>query len=170
MAETTTQIETAGDLDVLIVEIAGRRFGLPAAAIRELLRAAAIVPLAEAPGVEGALNLHGAVVPVIDVRGRLHLPPKPLEPSDQFVVVAIDSRLAVLRVDETLELVRLGAADLAPVDDALADSGCVLQFAKRPGQLVPLLNLGAILPRPPAASRSPALRKTPPGSDAEAPT
>jgi purine-binding chemotaxis protein CheW len=62
-------------LQVLVFEVAGRRYGLPADDVQELLRAVSIVPLPRAPAVvEGVINLRGKVVPVLDVRGRFRLP------------------------------------------------------------------------------------------------
>ncbi|HUY87940.1 MAG TPA: chemotaxis protein CheW [Pirellulales bacterium] len=167
MTATGNRADSGGAFDVLIVEIGGRHYGLPAAAVRELLRAAAIVPVHEAPGVEGVLNLHGTVVSVLDLRSRLHLPAKKIEPSDHFIVIAVASRVAVLRVDETIELVRLGGADLASASRELADVDCVSQFAKRPGELVPILDLEAIMSHPDAALLPGASRASGPTADRE---
>src|SRR6478609_202733 len=58
-------------LSILLARIHDTQIGLSAAAVREIVRAVAIAPLAGAPGViEGAVNLHGRIVPVIDVRLR----------------------------------------------------------------------------------------------------
>lgn len=162
-------LKTAEPLEVLIVEIAGRRYGLPAASVNELQRAAAIVPLDDAPGVEGLVNLHGTVAPVVDLRSRLHLPAKAIEPGDYFVVVAIDSRPAVLHVDRTLDLVRLGPQELDGDGALAAPAPGVSRVARLPGEILPILDLETILSRPDAAgfeqtagALRPAARKEPP--------
>jgi purine-binding chemotaxis protein CheW len=97
--------------ETLVIEVAGRCFGLPASAVRELVRAVAIVPLPRAgPGVEGVVNLRGRVVPVIDLRERLGLPARPVMPSDHLIMAQSGDLLAALRVDRALDLVRLDAA------------------------------------------------------------
>src|SRR5437764_218583 len=69
--------------EILVFEVDGRRYGLPASEVRELLRAVAIVPLPLAgPAVEGVVNLRGRVVPVFDLRVRLGLPARAVVPSD----------------------------------------------------------------------------------------
>lgn len=136
-----------GALDALIVEIAEQRYGLPAAVVCELLRAAAIAPVGHAPAIEGLVNLHGAVAPVLDLRALLNLPPKPIEPSDHFVVIGIGLRRAVVRVDRTIDLVRLGPEELERPVSGIPGSDCVAHLAKRPGTLVPILDLAAILKR-----------------------
>ena len=59
----------SGELEVVVFEIGGLLYALPAASVRELVRAVAIVPPPRAPAiVEGIINLRGKVVPVLDVR------------------------------------------------------------------------------------------------------
>lgn len=136
-----------GAVDVLIVEVAGRHYGLPAPLVSVMLRAAAISPAASAPGIEGLVNLHGVVVPLFDLRAWLHLPPKPIEPSDHFIEIGSDSRRVLVRVDRTIDLVRLGPEELAPGAAGWRDADSVLRLAKRPGELVPILDLEAVLRR-----------------------
>lgn len=90
--------------DVLIVAIGGRLWGLPSAGVRELLRAVEITPAAGLPGVEGVIDVRGELVPVLDIRGRLGLPPKRVEPSDCLVLVDRGGS-AALRVDGVVELI-----------------------------------------------------------------
>jgi purine-binding chemotaxis protein CheW len=132
-------------LDALIVEIAGRHYGLPAPLVTGMMRAAAVSPAASEPGIEGLVNLHGAIVPLFDLRAWLHLPPKPIEPSDHFIEIGSDSRCALVRVDRTIDLVRLSPEGLAHSAANLRDAACFLLLAKRPGGLVPILDLESVL-------------------------
>lgn len=137
----------AGALDALIVEIAGQRYGLPAAMVGELLRAAAIAPYVDAPAIEGLLNLHGAVLPVFDLRALLRLPHKPIESSDQFIVIGFDSRRVLVRADRTVDLVRFSPEELERPGIGFPGGDCVARIARRPGELVPILDLETILTR-----------------------
>jgi purine-binding chemotaxis protein CheW len=95
-------------LEVLVFEMAGQRYGLPAADVRELLRAVALTPIPGAPaGVEGAINLRGSIVPVYDLRQYFRLPAKPLELSDHLVVARLGQRPVALRVDQALDLLQI---------------------------------------------------------------
>lgn len=136
--------QSSAVVDVLIVEIAGRKFGIRVERIRELLRAAAIVPLADAPEIEGLVNLHGTVTPVFDLRARLRIPPKRLEPSDQFVAIACGSRVVAVRVDRAVDLVQFRAEELQPAGEAYPPGGCTPYVATRPGELVPILEVEAL--------------------------
>lgn len=92
------------DRAVLVFEVGARRFGLPAADLREIVRAVAIAPLPHAPAaVEGVINLRGEIVPVIDLRRMLGLPARGVVLSDHLVIAHWDSAPLALRVDRALE-------------------------------------------------------------------
>ena len=68
------------EIEILVFEINGQRFGIRAVDVVEVLRAATLTPLPTAPSlIEGLLNLRGRVVPVLDVRERLGLPRKEMQ-------------------------------------------------------------------------------------------
>ena len=91
---------------LLRVRLGGAALGLPALAVREIVRAVAITPIPGAPDiVEGAVNVRGLIVPVIDVRRRLAFAAKPLDPDEFLIVLDVGARVLALRVDEIDDLV-----------------------------------------------------------------
>lgn len=101
------------NLQLMVFRLAGQRYGLAAADVLEVQRMVAVVPLPGAPDiVEGVIDLRGSLVPVVDVRQRFDLAPKPIETADHLVVAHAGPRKVALRVDAVLGLV-----DVA--DDAL---------------------------------------------------
>lgn len=104
------------ELQVLVFELARQRYALPSSDVRQVVRAVSVMPLPRAPDiVEGVIDVRGAVVPVLDVRRRFRLPPKPLEHTDHFILASAGSRPVALRADRALDLVRL---DTDQVEDA----------------------------------------------------
>ncbi len=92
----------------LVFEVGGRRWGLAASVLREVIRAVAIAALPKAPPiVEGVINLRGTIVPVLDIRQRFALPPVPLAPDHHFLIAQANGRLVALRVDRALDLVAI---------------------------------------------------------------
>ena len=66
---------TSTPREVLLFTLEAQRYALPAADVRELVRAARLTPLPRAPDVvEGLLNLRGELLPVLDLRRRFRLP------------------------------------------------------------------------------------------------
>ena len=111
---------------VLIFEIGGQRYGLPASDVRELVRAVAILPLPlESAFIEGVFDLRGTIVPVVDLRARLRLPFKAVEPSDHLIIIEAGAggRPLALRVDRALDLVVWDPAASEQVQELMPGSG-----------------------------------------------
>lgn len=93
-------------LAVLLVEVDRVRCGIPVTDVDELHPVVATAPLPGAPAViDGAIDVRGTVVAVLDVRGRLGLTRRPPLLSDHLVVCRVGERSVALRVDRALELV-----------------------------------------------------------------
>jgi purine-binding chemotaxis protein CheW len=131
---------------VLLVTVEGQRYALPLEDVRELVRAARLTPLPRAPAVvEGLLNLRGELLPVLDLRRRFRLPPRPLSSSDHLVIAQAGARRVALRVDR--------AEGLLPVEPRLLDTspaelpgvGYVAGALKLPDGLVLLHDLRTFL-------------------------
>ena len=74
-------------MDALLFELAQARYALAITYVREVVRAVWVDPLPQWPSVvAGVINCRGTVIPVIDTRSRLDLPPKPVSPEDHFVI------------------------------------------------------------------------------------
>jgi purine-binding chemotaxis protein CheW len=135
-------------LEVLVFEIAGRRYGVPAADVREIVAVVTIVPLPRAPAViEGIINLRGRIVPVLDIRTRFRLPAKPAEHTDHLVVARVGERLVALRVDRATDLVGLDAADVEDARGVVPGVEYVSWVAKRAEDLVLIHDLHTFLSR-----------------------
>jgi purine-binding chemotaxis protein CheW len=134
-------------LEVVLFTLAGRRYGLPAADVAEVVRAVLPTPLPGAPDVvEGVVNLRGSVLPVFDLRRRFRLPPRPVEPTDHLIVATAGPRRVALRVDQAEALVRLEAADVADAR-GLPGAEYIACVARLPDDLVLVHDLAAFLSR-----------------------
>src|SRR4051812_3245053 len=100
-------------MEVLIFEIGTQSYGLPARQAVEVLRAGTITSLPKSPPiVEGAIDVRGAIVPVLDFRSRFRLPPKALSVSDQFVIAQAGTRKVAIRADRATRLAHVSDSDL----------------------------------------------------------
>jgi purine-binding chemotaxis protein CheW len=93
--------------------VRGSRFGIPSDLVVELIRAVAVSPLPGAPAViSGVINVRGSLTPVIDPAVRFGQKEEPVKPSDNFVLVAMPSRIVALRVDSADDLEEIDGADI----------------------------------------------------------
>ena len=122
------------------------------------MRAVAILPLPlESAFLEGVFDLRGTVVPVVDLRARLRLPSKAVEPSDHLIIIEAGAggRPLALRVDRALDLVVRDPAASEQVQELMPGSGdaILVMMMRVPDGLVPLLDLRSLI----ATTRSAAL-------------
>jgi purine-binding chemotaxis protein CheW len=132
--------------EVLLFTLERQRYGLPVEDVRELVRAARLTPLPQAPDVvEGLLNLRGELLPVLDLRRRFRHAARPLSPQDHFIVASAGGRHVALRVDraEGLHVILPEEWDVSPT--ALPGVGYVAGAAKLPDGLVLVHDLRAFL-------------------------
>ncbi|MEO7084820.1 MAG: chemotaxis protein CheW [Gemmatimonadaceae bacterium] len=97
---------------LVLFTLAGVQYGVSADAVVEIVRAVAITPLAGAPAVvEGLIDVRGLIVPVFDLRKRLGLQTRPVDPADHFILVRANQRTAALHVERMGELVDVDERD-----------------------------------------------------------
>ena len=93
-----------------------QRYALPLEDVERVIRAVEVTPLPHAPKVVlGAVNIHGRVLPVVDVRQRFLLPYRPITPAHGFLLTRTATREVVLVVDEVEGIVEHPAADVVAV-------------------------------------------------------
>jgi purine-binding chemotaxis protein CheW len=85
--------------DLIVVEVGGRRLGLPAARVREVAALSTVTPLPTAPpSVVGLTQLRGHILPVLDLAPE----PRAPRPNDALVVVELGPARAALLCDRVL--------------------------------------------------------------------
>lgn len=88
-------------LQVVVFVVDGQRYALPLAAAERVVSMVAISPLPDAPdSVCGAVNVHGEVTPVLDLRRRLGLPSREHGLESRLLLARTPHRVVALPVDE----------------------------------------------------------------------
>jgi purine-binding chemotaxis protein CheW len=134
------------DVHLLCVEVAGQRCGLPIEVVVEIHPAVQLAPLPDAPEVvAGLVNRRGSVVPVLDLRRRLGLPPRRLQVADRLVVLRLTDREVALLVDAAVDVLTVEAT---LVDEAVMRSTQALlsqSVVVLPDGLLVVLDVGSFL-------------------------
>lgn len=144
-------------MDYLTFALDHQRCALPASEVVEVQRAVALAWLPRCPAiVEGVLDLRGRLVPVLDIRARLGLPPSPLGLTDQLVFARVPrtregaappstgDRVVALRVDRALDLLPLPSVDIED-PRPVAGAAHVAGVAKRADGLIIIYDLRTFL-------------------------
>lgn len=85
---------------LVVFSLDDRRFAVPLSAVVRIERMVALTPLPKAPDiVMGIINFHGRVIPVVDIRSRFNMTPRPSELSDQLLIIQTGERTIAFIVD-----------------------------------------------------------------------
>ncbi len=149
-------------LTIVVFILDQQRYAVPLAVVERVVQIAEITPLPGAPpAILGAINVHGQVVAVLDLRRHLGLRPRELMLSDELLLVRTAQRTMALLVDEVrgvLEYPRPAEVVADQIATGLEDLACVI---KQPDGLLLVHDLSRLLGQDPAESRgsSPAVQE-----------
>ena len=131
----------------LTFELAETEYGLDILKVREIRVWEPVTPLPNTPPfVKGVINLRGSVVPIIDLRERLGLPPRSYGPRTVVIVVNVtqDEREKVMGmvVDAVCDehLLQDGLISLPPDLGGPIGSAFVAGLAEVQGRMIVLLD------------------------------
>jgi len=123
---------------LVVFALGDQGYALRLDTVERVLRVVEITPLPKAPEVVlGVVDVHGTVVPAVDLRRRFRLPPRELELSDRLIIARTSQRRLALVVDSVSGLTDVpedritGAASLPPGTGylegvAILDDGLVI--------------------------------------------
>lgn len=115
-------------------------------AVDRVERAVAITPLPGAPAIVlGVINVHGTVIPVVDVRRRFLCPARPLCATDHFVLARTRTRRVAIVADRVLSPVEVPDASLARLAEGLPGNRYFKGVAELEHGLVLIHDLDAFL-------------------------
>lgn len=105
---------------------AGQRFGLPLVSVHRVVHAVSLTVLPGAPhSIRGIFSFHGTLIPVGDLRRRLGLPEREIDPADCIILAHTPRRLLGVLSEGGVEVVKGGdepivpVASIAPADDSI---------------------------------------------------
>ncbi len=105
---------------IVVLRLGDTRIALRLSVVERVLRAVAVTPVADAPeDVVGLVNVHGTVIPMLDIRGVFGIPRKPIVPTDLFVIAGAGRRKVGLPVEAVLGVVEPAPGAAVPAGDML---------------------------------------------------
>ena len=83
--------------------------------INEIIRPQKLTALPKAPSfIEGVINLRGTVIPVVDLRKRFDMPPRPSSASTRLLIIRVAGQALGLVVDDVTEVITVPVKDIKP--------------------------------------------------------
>lgn len=112
--EMTQEVEPPRD-QYLIFSVEDEAYGIDINYVIEII---GMEMITEVPDLEeyikGVINLRGKVIPVMDVRLKLHKPPKEYNDRTCIIVVQIHNIYVGLIIDEVLEVINISQDSIMP--------------------------------------------------------
>lgn len=131
---------------LLVFLLEGQRYALPLETVERTLRAAAVTTLPQAPGIVlGVLDVHGSIIPVLNIRRRFRLPEREIEPGDQFLLAHAGARRVALVIDAAAEVIELAPTHIVAAEVVAPGLTHIRGVAKRPDGLILIHDLETFL-------------------------
>ncbi|MBI2090846.1 MAG: purine-binding chemotaxis protein CheW [Deltaproteobacteria bacterium] len=93
---------------LVVFTLDDQRYGLHLSPVERIARVVDITPLPKAPDiVVGVVNVHGQIVPVLDIRKRFRLPERAVRASDRLLIAQTPRRTVAFLVDMVSEVIEL---------------------------------------------------------------
>jgi len=142
--------EDQGDLFVIFL-LAGERYGAGIHCVQEILKPRNITEIPHTPdSLAGVINLRGRIVPVVDLRLKFGMPPRPHTKTTRIMVAVIGDLTLGMIVEEVLAVRPISNKRIesaSPMLSGSVDVNAVIGLAKLDGEVATLLNLEEILGR-----------------------
>src|SRR5574337_593321 len=117
-------------ITLVVFDIEGQRYALPLDDVEWVVPMVAVSPLPKAPAVAvGVINLHGKIIPVLDVRRRFGLPSRDYGLTAHLLVARTIRRSLALPVDAVLGVRNVATETVMPPDGVLPGIGHVTGIA-----------------------------------------
>ena len=125
------------NVSVVVFVVDGQRYALPLTAAERVVSMVAIAPLPDGPDVvAGVVNVHGDIVPVLDLRRRLGLPARSYGVDTWLLLAQTPQRVVALPVDEVHGVVEVDRAQVVPPGAAVPGASVLAGVAALPDGLL----------------------------------
>lgn len=124
LARRADETDTAGQVPMAVTRFDDEYFGVELDVVREFSALKSLTRVPCSPGhILGLVNLRGEILTLLDVRSSLQLQPKGELEGSQVMVVQTEEHRVGIPVDEVLDVVYLGPAEVAAVPAAIETPG-----------------------------------------------
>lgn len=131
---------------LLVFKSEQRFFGLAVSAVEGVQRAVEVSPLPNAPqGIRGVVNLHGSMIPVIDLRLLRRLAETPIRASDELIIAQTAVWKVAIIADEVVGLVEPEGTEVTVADEIVPGLASIRGVTQFHGEVVIIYDVDRLL-------------------------
>ncbi|MBD3317120.1 MAG: chemotaxis protein CheW [Chitinivibrionales bacterium] len=133
-------------LNLLRFSLDNRSYALCVDSVEQVVQAVQITPLpASPPIILGAVDFHGSIVPVLNVRRRFGLPSKAIDVTDVFIIARAAKRRVALVVDAVQFVVSVDEHQVESASHVAPGTTLVAGIVRMPDGMLLIHDLDAFL-------------------------
>jgi purine-binding chemotaxis protein CheW len=135
-------------LQLVSFKVGTEEFAIDILKVNEIIRFMEITKIPNSPVyVEGIINLRGKVVPVVDLRIKMGLPPRENDSDSRIIVVELHNKVIGFKVDAVYEVLRIprSITETPPEMVSNVDSQYITSVGKIDDRLLILLDIEKML-------------------------
>lgn len=103
---------------LLTFKISEQQYALSLASVQQVVRIVEVTPLPKSPAaVLGVIDLHGRIIPVLNVRRRFGLAENEPSLNDQFIIADTSTRTVALMVNSVTGVIEKPQEEIARAED-----------------------------------------------------
>jgi len=123
-----------------------QQYALKLSTVERVVHAIEVTPLPEAPDIVlGIINIHGKIIPVVNIRKRFHLPDRGIEPANRLIIALTLKRIVALVVDAVLGVIETPEDMVVKADTVLSGMDYVQGVMKTENGMVLIHDLNEFL-------------------------
>ena len=121
-------------------------YALDLSAVERIIQTVEVTLLPEAPDIVlGVINIHGKIIPVVNIRRRFHLPEKDIEPTNRLIIAHTLKRTVALVVDVVLGVIETPEDRVVKTNTVLPGMDYVQGVVKREDGMILIHDLNKFL-------------------------
>ena len=133
-------------VEYVVFHLDEQQYALKVSAVERVVHAVELTLLPEAPDIVlGIINIHGKIIPVVNIRRRFHLPEKDIEPTNRLIIAHTLKRTVALVVDVVLGVIETPEDRVVKTNTVLPGMDYVQGVVKREDGMILIHDLNKFL-------------------------
>ncbi|SDD45605.1 chemotaxis protein CheW [Sporomusa acidovorans] len=136
------------DVQLVVFKLGREEYGISILQVQEIKRITEITRVPHSPDyIKGVMNLRGSVLPVIDLKKRLNLPPQDYTDDTRIIIIKVEEITVGMIVDAVSEVTTINQNSIEPPQAVVGGIAAdyLSGVGKMENRLLILLNADAII-------------------------
>ena len=139
---------SGNEIQLVVFKLGREEYGVSILQVQEIKRITEITRVPHSPDyIKGVMNLRGSVLPVIDLKKRLNLPPQDYTDDTRIIIIKVEDVTVGMIVDAVSEVTTIDQSSIEPPQAVVGGIAAdyLSGVGKLDNRLLILLNTDAII-------------------------